>query len=111
MHLDALLGRGSSRTVRDQVVALSHEYHIVTPYTSLLVLETDADRERFGVQHLLGVPEGERFFGRRRAEASWGLVEQQRKQSRAWRLGPPRRSAGAASRTEPGRGGLPSDRG
>ena len=50
MHLDYLLQQGASRTIQDEIIALSEEYNIMTPYTSLLVLETDADRERFKVQ-------------------------------------------------------------
>ncbi|MBC7967104.1 MAG: hypothetical protein H7Z17_14415, partial [Fuerstia sp.] len=48
-HLDQLLAQGGSQAVQDDIIRLSEEFHIITPYTSLLVLETDADRERFGV--------------------------------------------------------------
>ncbi len=62
MHLDALLQQGASPAVRDEVIALSEEYHIITPYTSLLVLESDADRERFGVKTRFQMRDGEKFF-------------------------------------------------
>jgi hypothetical protein len=52
MHLDALLEQGASQAIQDEIIALSEEYHIITPYTSLLVLESDADRERFKVNPL-----------------------------------------------------------
>ena len=60
MHLDALLQQGASPAVRDEVIALSEEYHIITPYTSLLVLESDADRERFGVKRRFQMRDGEK---------------------------------------------------
>ena len=49
-HLDPLLAQGQSAAIRDDIIRLSEEFHIITPFTSLLVLETDADRERFGVK-------------------------------------------------------------
>ena len=45
-HLDHLLAQGQSPFIRDEIIGLSEEFHIITPYTSLLVLESDADRER-----------------------------------------------------------------
>ena len=65
MHLDALLEQGSSQAIQDEIIALSEEYHIITPYTSLLVLETDADRERFKVKRRFQMRDGERFFADR----------------------------------------------
>jgi hypothetical protein len=49
-HLDQLLDQGRSPDVRERIIALSEDYQIVTPYSSFLVLESDADRERFGVK-------------------------------------------------------------
>src|SRR5205823_9135575 len=34
MHLDALLELGTSEAIRDEVIALSEEFNIMTPYTS-----------------------------------------------------------------------------
>src|SRR5262249_6226837 len=62
MHLDRLLEQGSSPTIRDEIISLSEEYQIITPYTSLLVLETDADREQFKVKRRFQMRDGERFF-------------------------------------------------
>ena len=62
MYLDTLLEQGGSPAVKDEIIALSEEYHIITPYTSLLVLETDADRERFGVKRRFQMRDGEKFF-------------------------------------------------
>ena len=68
-----MLAQGSSAAVRDNIIALSEEFHIITPYTSLLVLETDADRVRFGERaetaerleaERAGTPEGRMDEGR-----------------------------------------------
>ncbi|MGC4002237.1 MAG: hypothetical protein QM811_03460 [Pirellulales bacterium] len=60
--MEHLLAQGTSAAIRDQIIALSEEFHIITPYTSLLVLESDADRERFGVKRRFEMRDGERFF-------------------------------------------------
>ena len=62
MHLDTLLQQGASQAIQDEIIALSEEYHIMTPYTSLLVLESDADRERFKVKRRFQMRDGEKFF-------------------------------------------------
>src|SRR6202008_4612295 len=36
-HLDHLLAQGASQAIRDEIIALSEQFHIITPYTSLLV--------------------------------------------------------------------------
>lgn len=86
-HLDQLLAHGSGATVREDILRLSEEFHIITPYTSLLVLETDADRERFGVKRRFEMRDGERFFADGRASANFELVQAQRKLAGNWRLG------------------------
>ncbi|MBC7816780.1 MAG: hypothetical protein IAG10_07825, partial [Planctomycetaceae bacterium] len=60
---------------------------IITPYTSLLVLETDADRERFGVKRRYEMRDGERFFAEGRDNANYELLQQQMKRAGDWRLG------------------------
>ena len=85
-HLDHLLAQGQSAAVKDDIIGLSEQFHIITPYTSLLVLETDADRERFGVKRRYEMRDGERFFAQGRDNASFELVQQQMRQSRSWRL-------------------------
>jgi hypothetical protein len=40
---------GEREDVRRQILALSKRYRVESPYTSLLVLETDRDYERFGI--------------------------------------------------------------
>lgn len=87
MHLDSLLEQGTSTAVRDEIIALSEEYHIITPYTSLLVLETDADRERFRVKRRFQMRDGERFFAAGRDAAQKELAQQQMQRAHAWRLG------------------------
>ncbi len=90
-HLDFLLEQGGSPTVRDDIIALSEEFHIITPYTSLLVLETDADRERFGVKRRYEMRDGERFFAEGKANANFELAQQQTKKARDWQIGMRRR--------------------
>jgi predicted Zn-dependent protease len=86
-HLDHLLQQGTSEAIRDEIIALSEEFHIITPYTSLLVLETDEDRERFGVKRRYEMRDGERFFAEGRATANYELLQQQMKRAGDWRLG------------------------
>lgn len=86
-HLDHLLAQGSSDLIRDEIIRLSEEFHIITPYTSLLVLESDTDRERFGVQRRYEMRDGERFFAAGRDNAHYELLQQQMKRAGDWRLG------------------------
>ena len=58
-HLDHLLEQGQTAAIQNDVIAMSEEFHIITPYTSLLVLETDADRQRFGVKRRFQMRDGE----------------------------------------------------
>ncbi len=87
MHLDALLQQGASPAIKDEIIALSEEYHIITPYTSLLVLESDADRERFKVKRGFQIRDGEKFFAQGRDNANYELVQQQMKIAGNWRIG------------------------
>lgn len=86
-HLDQLLQQGSSQRVKDEIIAMSEEFHIITPYTSLLVLETDADRERFGVKRRFLMRDGERFFADGRDNADYELLQQQMRKAGEWRIG------------------------
>lgn len=86
-HLDFLLQNGTSDAIRDDIIRLSEEFHIITPYTSLLVLETDADRERFGVHRRFEMRDGERFFAEGRSNANFDLLQQQMKLAGNWRQG------------------------
>ena len=85
-HLEHLLAQGASPTIQDQIIALSEEFHIMTPYTSLLVLESDADRERFGVKRRYQMRDGERFFAEGRDQSQMELLQQQMKLAGDWRL-------------------------
>ncbi len=84
-HLEHLLAQGTSAAIRDQIIALSEEFHIITPYTSLLVLESDADRERFGVKRRFEMRDGERFFQDGKNNAQFELAQQQMKNAGLWR--------------------------
>ncbi|MCG8652666.1 MAG: hypothetical protein MI861_22695, partial [Pirellulales bacterium] len=85
-HLDQLLLQGNSAPTRDQIIALSEEFHIITPYTSLLVLETDEDRQRFGVKRRFQMRDGEAFFAAGAARAKYELLQAQMKLAGDWRL-------------------------
>jgi len=87
MHLESLLAQGASQAIRDEVIALSEDFQIMTPYTSFLVLETDADRERFKVQRRFRMRDGEKFFQEGADNARFELVQQQMKRAGNWRLG------------------------
>ena len=86
-HLDHLLQQGSNQAIRDEIISLSEQFHIITPYTSLLVLESDADRERFGVKRRFEMRDGERFFAEGRDNANYELQQQQMKRAGDWRVG------------------------
>lgn len=47
-HIDELLK--SNMSSKDEIVALSKDFYLVTPYTSLIVLEDDAMYEEYGVE-------------------------------------------------------------
>jgi tetratricopeptide (TPR) repeat protein len=87
MHLDYLLQQGATATIKDDIIALSEDYHIITPYTSLLVLESDADRERFKVKRSFTMRDGEKFFAEGLANADFELRQQQMKRAGSWRIG------------------------
>jgi tetratricopeptide (TPR) repeat protein len=87
LHLDVLLDQGASPEVKEEVIALSEEYNIMTPYTSFLVLESDADRERFAVKKRFRMRDGEKFFAEGRDSANFELVQQQMKRAGNWRTG------------------------
>jgi tetratricopeptide (TPR) repeat protein len=87
MHLDVLLEQGSSDTVKDEIIALSEEYNIITPHTSLLVLETDADRERFKVKRRFQMRDGEKFFAQGRDNVNYDLTQKQMKKAATYRIG------------------------
>ncbi len=87
MHLDVLLDQGASSAIKDEIIALSEEYHIITPYTSLLVLESDKDRERFKVKRRFQMRGGEKFFAEGRDQADFELLQKQMRLAGNWRLG------------------------
>ena len=87
MHLDELLDQGATPSIKDEIIALSEEYHIMTPYTSLLVLESDEDRERFKVKRRFQMRDGQKFFAQGRDNADYELVQQQMRRAGGWRLG------------------------
>ncbi|HEV3435736.1 MAG TPA: VIT domain-containing protein [Gemmata sp.] len=85
MHLDKLLEQGTSDVVKQDIIALSEEYKIITPYTSFLVLESDADRERFAVKRRFQMRDAEKYFADGRDNASFELKQKQMKQAGDYR--------------------------
>ncbi len=85
-HIDALLQEGRSKAVQEEIVRFSEAFGIMTPFTSFLVLENDADRERYGVERRVKMRDGERFFAEGRDAASTALLREQMKVARTWRL-------------------------
>ncbi|OWK43137.1 VIT domain-containing protein [Fimbriiglobus ruber] len=96
-HLDKLLEQPQTPAVRDDVIALSEEFHIMTPYTSFLVLESDADRARFKVQRRFQMRDGEQFFAKGRDDAGYALAREQMKRAGTWRAGLRRNALAALS--------------
>ncbi|MBT6154013.1 MAG: hypothetical protein HOL01_17015 [Planctomycetaceae bacterium] len=86
-HLDHLLDQGANAVIKDEIVGLSEEFHIITPYTSLLVLESDEQREQYGVKRRYQMRDGERFFADGRSNANFELRQQQMKSAGDWRIG------------------------
>ncbi|MDF3130037.1 VIT domain-containing protein [Kiritimatiellaeota bacterium B1221] len=84
-HLDMLVSQGASPEIREQIISLSEEYQIMTPYTSFLVLESDADRERFAVAKKFRMRDGENFFQEGRDSARYALRQQQMLRAKTWR--------------------------
>ncbi len=85
-HLEHLLGQVPSALLQERIVGLSEDYQIITPYTSFLVLESDADRARFEVERAFKMRDGEEFFAEGRQLASRELVREQMQAAQAWRL-------------------------
>ena len=86
-HLDHLLDQGANPVIKDEIIGLSEEFHIITPYTSLLVLESDEQREQFGVKRRHQMRDGERFFADGKGNANFELRQQQIKAAGDWRIG------------------------
>jgi Tfp pilus assembly protein PilF len=84
-HLDYLLAQGTAPQVKERIIALSEDYQIITPYTSFLVLESDADRERFQVKKKFRMRDGEEFFAAGRDNANFELMRKQMLAAKAWR--------------------------
>ena len=86
-HLDFLLEQGATQELQGQIVALSEDFQIITPYTSFLVLESDEDRERFQVRKRFRMRDGEEFFAEGRDHARYELLREQMLLAKRWRMG------------------------
>ncbi|MBL8842962.1 MAG: hypothetical protein JNL90_15695 [Planctomycetes bacterium] len=86
-HMDHLLAQPASKATREQVLALSEEFQLVSPYASFLVLESEADRERFRVQKQTRMRDGEEFFAKGRTDGDFALAQAQMEKAELWRVG------------------------
>ncbi len=84
-HIESLLESGGSAN-REEIIARSEEFHLITPYTSMLVLENDAMRERFAVKKRFNMRDGERFFADGRTQSELLLRQKQMKLAADWRV-------------------------
>lgn len=84
-HLDGLLSQGLNSEIQQQVIRLSEDFQIITPLTSFLVLETEADRKRFQVQKRMRIRDGEDFFAEGRAQSLHELRRKQMQAAKSWR--------------------------
>lgn len=84
-RLDHLLAQGRSSANREAILALSEDFQIVTPYTSFLVLETEADRQRFGVEQSVRMRDGEEFFSAGHETVRHELAREQMQRAKTWR--------------------------
>lgn len=83
-HIESLLESGGNAN-REEIIARSEEFHLITPYTSMLVLENDAMRERFAVKKRFNMRDGERFFADGRTQSELLLRQKQMKLAADWR--------------------------
>ena len=86
-HLDHLLSQGRTPEVKQEIVEFSERFGIMTPYSSFLVLESDEDREKYGVARRVRMRDGERFFAEGTDKV---LLEMRRKalqEAGQWRSG------------------------
>lgn len=86
-ELDHLQREGATAEIVERIIRLSEDYQIITPYTSFLVLESDEDRERFGVKKRFRIRDGEEYFAKGRETARFELLKKQIKLARLWRQG------------------------
>ncbi|MFM8978897.1 MAG: VIT domain-containing protein, partial [Planctomycetia bacterium] len=85
-HIDALLEQGATAATKQQVIEASIEHTILTPYTSLLVLESDEDRERYGIERRVKARDGEVEFASTRDVAALEASRRALEQAQGWRL-------------------------
>jgi len=52
-RLDALLAQGDANARRDEIIALAKTWTLMSPYTSFLVLESDADYAKYDINRTL----------------------------------------------------------
>ena len=84
-HIDALLEQGRPKEIQAEIVEFSERFGIMTPYTSFLVLESDEDRERYGVERRVRMRDGERFFAEARDKVALEARRDAVRRASGWR--------------------------
>ena len=84
-HIDALLTHGTSAEKQAEIVEFSERFGVMTPYTSFLVLESDEDRERYGVTRRVRMRDGERFFAEARDKVALEARRDAVRRASGWR--------------------------
>ncbi len=85
-HLDHLQTQGASQEIQQRIIDLSEDFQIMTPYTSLLVIEDEEERERFKLEKRLKMRDGEEFFTKGKEDAAYELGRQEALAARLWRI-------------------------
>ncbi len=84
-RIDHWLRRSTDVGAKDQILQLSEDFQIVTPFTSFLVIENEDDRQRFQVERTMRIRDGEEFFAKGRADANFELGRVQIQAAKRWR--------------------------
>lgn len=83
-HLESLIASRDSKKNKKAIIALSERFKIMTPLTSFLVLDSEADRVRFGVERRMEMRDGEDFFAEGRERTTIDLARDRLKESGTW---------------------------
>ncbi len=84
-YIDTLLTGAPSEATVAEVIGLSEEYGVLSPYTSFIVVDSDQERKRFGIKRLFRMGNGERFFAKGRSDAEKELQSKAAVAGQRWR--------------------------
>ncbi len=86
-HIEALLAEGRGPAIEHEIVAFSQRFGVMTPYTSFLVLASEEERERYGVERRVRMRDGERFFADAKERAALEKKRDLMRTAGRWRVG------------------------